>query len=118
MSHLQTCLFPFISPGPFSISPHNSVITRLCILWLTTVQVDKALSPAEASVPPAPPSAVLTADTFWALCNGPPIQAPSVRRHPRSFEPLSPQELGGRGLLLGIDAEFVQHWPAEKVMQG
>lgn len=80
--------------------------------------MDRPLTPAEASVPPAPPSAVLSADSFQALCNGPPIQAPSVKRHPRNFEPLGPEELAGRGLLLGIDAEFVQHWPAEKVMQG
>lgn len=41
-----------------------------------------------------------------------------MKRHPPNFEPLTPQELAGGALLLGIDAEFVQHWPAEKVMQG
>ena len=76
------------------------------------------MTPAEASPPPAPPSPVLTADSFQALCKAAPIQGPSVKRHPRNFEPLTPQELAGPGLLLGIDAEFVQHWPAEKVMQG
>ena len=81
-------------------------------------QVDRPLTPAEASVPPAPPSPVLTADSFQALCSGPPIQGPSVRQHARNFEPLSAEELKGSGLLLGIDAEFVAHAPAEKVMQG
>ena len=80
--------------------------------------MDRALTPAEASVPPAPPSPVLTTESFQALCSGPPVQGPSVKRHARNFEPLSPEELKGPGLLLGIDAEFVAHAPAEKVMQG
>ena len=82
------------------------------------MQVDRALTPAEASVPPAPPSPVLTTESFQALCSGPPVQGPSVKRHARNFEPLSPEERKGAGLLLGIDAEFVAHAPAEKVMQG
>lgn len=85
---------------------------------LVMMQVDRALTPAEASVPPAPPSPVLTTESFQALCSGPPVQGPSVKRHARNFEPLSPEELKGPGLLLGIDAEFVAHAPAEKVMQG
>ncbi|KAL0054988.1 hypothetical protein WJX82_005488 [Trebouxia sp. C0006] len=87
-----------------------------CLLYYS--RVDRALTPAEASVPPAPPSPVLTTESFQALCSGPPVQGPSVKRHARNFEPLSPEELRAPGLLLGIDAEFVAHAPAEKVMQG
>lgn len=87
-------------------------------LLLVMMQVDRALTPAEASVPPAPPSPVLTTESFQALCSGPPVQGPSVKRHVRNFEPPSPEELRAPGLLLGIDAEFVAHAPAEKVMQG
>ncbi|KAL0035726.1 hypothetical protein WJX77_000104 [Trebouxia sp. C0004] len=87
-----------------------------CLLYYS--RVDRALTPAEASVPPAAPSPVLTTDSFHALCSGPPVQGLSVKRHARNFEPLSPEELKAPGLLLGIDAEFVAHAPAEKVMQG
>ncbi|KAA6420138.1 MAG: PAB-dependent poly(A)-specific ribonuclease subunit 2, partial [Trebouxia sp. A1-2] len=87
-----------------------------CLLYYS--RVDRPLTPAEASVPPAPPSPVLTTESFQALCSGPPVQSPSVKRHARNFEPLSPEELQATGLLLGIDAEFVAHAPAEKVMQG
>ena len=76
------------------------------------------LTPAELSVPPAAPSPVLTSEGFQALCRGPPVQSPTVKQHPPSFEPLTPEELSGPGLILGIDAEFVAHWPAQKVMQG
>ena len=81
-------------------------------------QVDRALSAAELSVPPAPPSSVLTPEAFQALCTGPPVQGPSVKQHPRSFHPLTATEPPSPGMLLGIDAEFVAHWPAQKVMQG
>lgn len=87
-----------------------------CLLYYS--RVDRALTPAEASVPPAPPSPVLTIESFQALCLGPPVQGPSLKRHACNFEPLSPEELKEPGLLLGIDAEFVAHAPAEKVIQG
>lgn len=82
------------------------------------MQVDKATTAAELLGHLAAPSPVLTPEAFYALCSGPPVQGPSVKQHPRSFQSLTPEEQPRPGMLLGIDAEFVAHWPAQKVMQG